>query len=112
MAKNNVIVEKVKEYIIENYSNFSLSVEQISESLDMSPNYLRTIFKNVTGESISKYINDYRFSKAKSLLEDTDHPIADISTMVGYANSNYFYTAFRKNYGVSPAQFRKNSKTN
>ncbi|KOA19146.1 HTH-type transcriptional regulator YesS [Clostridium homopropionicum DSM 5847] len=111
LSKNNVLVEKVKEYIVDNYSDFCLSVEQISESLDMSPNYLRTIFKNVTGESISKYINDYRFNKAKSLLTDTDHPIADISTMVGYANSNYFYTAFRKNYGVSPAQFRKNNRT-
>jgi YesN/AraC family two-component response regulator len=43
----------------------------------------------------SKYITDYRFNEAKTLLNTTDLPVIQISNKVGYTNSNYFYTALK-----------------
>lgn len=111
LCKNDNIVEKIEKYVAENYANQCLSIEELSDYVNISPNYLRTIFKNVTNKSISKYLNDYRFEKAKSLLIDTDYTALKISELVGYSNSNYFYTAFKKNYGISPSEFRKVNKT-
>ncbi|WP_159449969.1 AraC family transcriptional regulator [Clostridium massiliodielmoense] len=110
LYKNTETVEKAKNYIEKNYTNSLLSVELVSEYVNISPNYLRTLFKNITGESISKYINICRFENAKKLLINTDLTILDISSKVGYSNNNYFYTAFKKTYGISPSQFRRNNK--
>ncbi|MCY6371390.1 helix-turn-helix transcriptional regulator [Clostridium ganghwense] len=110
LNKTNVLVNDVKKYIHNNFSNSSLSIDGLADQFNISPNYLRSIFKNTAGKSISKYIADCRFDKAKSLLNTTDLPVIQISSKVGYNNSNYFYTAFKKTYGISPSQYRKMNK--
>lgn len=110
--KSDTIVSTTLKYIEENYSNPCLSAESIADYVDISPNYLRTIFKNAVNKSLSNYISEFRFNKAKVLLETTDLTVSDISTTVGFSNSNYFYTAFKKNYGISPNQYRTNYKNN
>lgn len=110
LNKTNVLINDVKKYIHNNFSNPSLSIDDISDHFTISTNYLRSIFKNTAGKSISKYIADYRFNEAKSLLNTTNLPVVQISNKVGYTNSNYFYTAFKKAYGISPAQYRNINK--
>lgn len=110
--KSDTIVTTTLKYIEENYSNPCLSAESIADYVDISPNYLRTIFKNTVNKSLSNYISEFRFNKSKALLETTDLTVSDISTAVGFSNSNYFYTAFKKNYGISPNQYRTNYKNN
>ncbi|MCY6354611.1 helix-turn-helix transcriptional regulator [Clostridium sp. ZS2-4] len=110
LNKTNILITDVKKYIHNNFSNPSLSIEEISDHFNISTNYLRSIFKSTAGKSISKYVADYRFNEAKALLNTTDLPVIQISTKVGYNNSNYFYTAFKKTYGISPAQYRNINK--
>lgn len=45
---------------------------------------------------------------AQSLLENTEYNIGEIAEIVGYDNPLYFSRVFKKEYGVSPAQYRKN----
>lgn len=110
LNKTNLLINDVKKYIHNNFSNPSLSIEDISDQFNISTNYLRSIFKSAYGKSISKYITDYRFNQAKTLLNTTDLPVIQISNKVGCTNSNYFYTAFKKSYGISPAQYRNINK--
>lgn len=110
--RSNSVVTATLKYIDENYSNPCLSAESIADYVDISPNYLRTIFKNTVNKSLSTYISEFRFNKAKILLQTTDITVSDISTAVGFSNSNYFYTAFKKNYGISPNQYRNTHKNN
>lgn len=100
------VVESVQKYIEEDYSDPLLSLESLAERLNISPNYLRLIFKEAVNKSLSAYLAEFRFDKAKTLLETTNLTIAETANKVGYANSNYFYTAFKKHYGVSPNQYR------
>lgn len=108
--RSNSIVALTIKYIEENYNNPSLSAENIADYVDISPNYLRTIFKNTVNKSLSSYISELRFNNAKVLLETTELTVSDISSAVGFSNSNYFYTAFKKNYGISPNQYRNTQK--
>ncbi len=99
-------VKTVLDYIDTNYYDPSLSPESIADHVNISANYLRTIFKNSINKSLSSYISEVRFDKAKELLETTDLTASEISTAVGFSNTNYFYTAFKKNFGISPNQYR------
>jgi len=105
--KKENLVNKIISYIELNYCNPELSPEYLADYVSISPNYLRTIFKIVRNQSLSTYINEYRFEKAKHLLENTNLSVADIATKIGFANTNYFYTCFKKYYGVSPTEWRK-----
>jgi AraC-like DNA-binding protein len=105
-SRKNDVIEAVKKYINQNYADQMLSLEVIANEMKLSANYLRVLFKDSEGKSISNYINEIRFEKAKELLETTELTAIEVSSRVGFANCNYFYTAFKKYYGVSPNQFR------
>lgn len=64
---NHRIVEQLLDYIHHNYSK-DLSLDSLSEMVFLSPAYTSTIFKQVTNQTITNYINDYRMKKAKKLL--------------------------------------------
>ena len=95
----------MKEYVEMNYRD-SLNLEQLGQKLYLSVNYIRTIFKEQTGDTILEYITDYRFSKAEQLLKDKRLKIGDVSRMVGYDNVSYFTSLFTKRYGISPRDYQ------
>ncbi|MGO4271140.1 cache domain-containing protein, partial [Paenibacillus sp. TAF58] len=80
------VVEKVKEYIHSEYSNPDITIDDLVKQTGMTKNHVRKIFNDLCGESISQYLSNYRFDKAKELLIQTDYPAAKISEMVGIAN--------------------------
>ena len=106
--KHDDIIKKVEEMIQADYSNMNLSLENISDSIDMSPAYLGRLFKKITSQSIVDYINEIRMKKAKDLLTNTNIPINEIVSNTGYTNIQYFYRVFKKTFGVTPNNFRKN----
>jgi len=104
--KKEKIVDKIIFYIELNYNDSILSTDYLADYVKISPNYLRTIFKEIRNQSLSNYINQYRFEKAKYLLENTELAVNDICDKIGFLNTNYFYTSFKKYYGVSPTEWR------
>jgi len=105
--RKNDHVEKVIKYINVEFANPNLSTEELASRLGLTSNYLREIFKELKGISISNYINEYRCEKAKELLLQTDMTVAEISEKVGIINQNYFFTLFKKYSGMTPMQLRK-----
>ena len=104
--KKENLVNKIISYIELNYDNPIISPEHLADYVNISPNYLRTIFKEIQNQSLSNYINEYRFEKAKYLLESTSLPVSSIAKKIGFVNTNYFYTCFKKYCGVSPTEWR------
>lgn len=105
--KYEEIVQYTIRYIEENFQNPDISVETISDLVNLSPNYLRTLFKDSVGKSISRYLTDLRFDKAREYLIETELAANKIGEMVGFQKSGYFYTAFKKATGVSPDEYRR-----
>lgn len=112
-SKDNVdIIATSALYIKENYTDESLSSESIASILGISTNYLRRTFKVSKGMSISTYINKIRINKAEELLLNTNMSVKEIALQVGFSNTNYFYTYFKKHHGITPSVFKKLNSNN
>lgn len=100
-------IEAAAAYFNENY-NTKVSVDNYAESLHISTNWFIRNFKLYMKISPAQYILSLRMVNAQSLLENTEYNIGEIAEIVGYDNPLYFSRVFKKEYGVSPAQYRKN----
>lgn len=103
-----LLVEKAKQYILENYSDYDLSVERLCSKLHVSPTYFSTIFKRETETNFVNFLTAVRLEQAVKLLNTTDYKTYIIADKVGYPEANYFSYVFKKKYGVSPSRYRKN----
>ena len=83
-------------------------MDDYAESLHISTNWFIRNFKQYMKISPAQYILSLRMVNAQSLLENTEYNIGEIAEIVGYDNPLYFSRVFKKEYGVSPAQYRKN----
>lgn len=104
------VIQKAKEYIMENYQDPDLSVEKICRQLHLSPAYFSTMFKKETGQAYIAYLTQVRLDKAVELLNKTDDKTYVIAAKVGYQEQNYFSYVFKKRFGISPTKFRGRSK--
>ena len=98
-------ISQAKLMVFENYT--SITPEEIAAKLCLSYSSFRKTFKEYTGFSPAKFINDVRMRKAKELLTNTSMNIKEIAYSVGYNNHDYFFTAFRHSTGQTPAEYRK-----
>ena len=71
------VVDKVKENIHTEYSNPDLTIDDLVKQTGMTKNHVRKIFNDLCGETISQYLSNYRFEKAKELLIQTNTPRED-----------------------------------
>jgi two-component system response regulator YesN len=69
------------------------------------------VFAQETDETFKDYLTRLRIQKAKELLRTTSLKAADISYRVGYNDPHYFSSAFKKNTGFSPVEFRLQTKS-
>lgn len=99
-------IEMAVSYFNENY-NTKISVAQYAESLHISTNWFIRNFKQHMKISPAQYLLSLRMVNAQSLLENTDYSVGEIAEIVGYDNQLYFSRVFKKEYGISPAQYRK-----
>lgn len=104
---NMKIIHEIKDYINNNYRNELLSVKDISEHVYLSSSYVCTIFKQYTGKTLNQYLTEYRMGLAKEYLKDLKYTITDISSLVGYSDSNYFGKSFKKIVGTTPSDYRE-----
>lgn len=104
--EEDLAVKHIKKYIDEHYLE-EITLEEISETLNVSLSYLSHSFKNATGYAPIQYIMRRRIGKAQSLLISTQYSATEIASMVGYDNSNYFNTIFTRIVGISPIKYRK-----
>jgi YesN/AraC family two-component response regulator len=102
---SQVIVERMKAYI-SNHIADPLTIEDLAKELSFSPNYLRAIFKTVTGKTVLEYITEVRLNMAVSMLQETTFQINQISLSIGYKNPSYFCAQFSKKYGLTPIEYR------
>ena len=100
------LVEKAIEMIKLNYrEKFKLS--EIAGELFVNESYLLRIFKEITGYTMLEYHNLIRCEAAKELLINNELSISYISDSVGYISSSHFARRFKKLYGITPLQYRK-----
>lgn len=70
--------------------------------------YLCYVFKKYTGVTMTEYLNNIRLNYAVGLLKNTGKTVSDIALDLGFSSVSYFNVIFKKRYGVSPKEMRKN----
>jgi two-component system response regulator YesN len=107
--KHDVIIEKINSLIDSKCSEQSLSLDSIADSLAMSPAYIGRLYKQYTSKTILERITDVRMERARTFLVETEYPIARIAELTGFSDDSYFYKTFKKENGITPADYRKNN---
>lgn len=105
--KNANTITKAKAYIDSHYRNSELTLKLVSEQSNMSYTYFSHLFKQLTGESFSDYLNKVRAGKAKTLLEASDLRVFEVAFEVGYKDPHYFSQSFKSIYGLSPTEYKR-----
>lgn len=106
MDKNARLVHQVRTTIDQTFHQ-AITINSLSDQVYLSPNYLRSIFKEKTGMTIHDYLTRIRLSKAKELLADDSLKVQDVAQRVGYESTSYFISLFLKSQGVTPNEYRK-----
>lgn len=100
-------VQQACAFIEQNFSN-DISLELVASKVKMNPSYFSILFKEEVGTTFIKYVTNIRIEKAKERLKQ-GKSIHDVSEEVGYINHRYFSELFKKNTGLTPGQYRKQS---
>jgi AraC-like DNA-binding protein len=100
---------KVLNYIDSHAFEHDFSLLKIAESLGISQSLISHQFKKQTGQTVISYVNFLRIEKAKKLLLETDLQVVEIVNQIGYYDVSSFTRKFKKEVGVTPGKFRKNS---
>lgn len=85
-----------------------LDLEKVSEQVGLSKYYLHRLFKSITGKKLISYVRGRRLSASLKELIDTDLNIIDISSEYQFEHEQSYIRAFREQFHVTPAQYRKN----
>lgn len=101
------LLDDARAYIEAHYADEDISLNQVAESVNISPNYFSTIFSQETDSTFIEYLTRLRMSKAMELLRCTDRKTSDIADSVGYRDAHYFSYLFRKLNGCSPREYRE-----
>lgn len=106
VASKDPFISKVFEVIDANLDDEDFTVEKMASELLLSRVQLFRKVKNTTSFSPSQLLSIRRLEAGQRLLKTTDQSIADIAFAVGFSDPNYFSTAYKKHFDISPSQER------
>jgi AraC-like DNA-binding protein len=110
---NHQLLEKLETILEDYFSSDNLAtkglptVQYISETLHVSPNYLRGSLKVLTGQNTQQLIHDKLIEKAKEKLSITDFSISEIAYALGFEHPQSFTKVFKRKTQLSPLAYRK-----
>ncbi len=99
------ITNEVEKIINEEYKQ-PLVLEDIARRLHFTPNYLGTVFKSVKKISVNRQLMQLRMAEVRHMLLESDLPVNDIAALCGFGSITYFHTAFKKEHGLTPNEYR------
>lgn len=83
------------------------TVQYISENLNISPSYLRSLLKSLTGQTTQQHIHEKLIEKAKEKLSTTELSISEIAYELGFEHLQSFSKFFKTKTNISPLEFRQ-----
>jgi len=104
----NSVIDEVKFYLDINYAE-KIKLQDVAKAYGIHPNYLTRIFHEKYGASPKQYLMDLKLKKAGRLLATTKLNISIIASSLGFDDQLSFSKYFKKKFGVSPSEYRRQS---
>jgi len=105
--RNEKLIKDMKLYINKHFSE-GITLNEMAKNFNVSTGYLSKLFLEQVGENFTDYLNMIRVNKAKELLKTTDKKVYEVADEVGFNDSYYFSSWFKKIVGVTPTTYRDN----
>lgn len=112
-AYNDILVrnETITLFFDKNFSNPDLSANDLATHLNLSVRQLNRVFREVYNISFHKKLIEIRLALARKFLLKTNYTVEEVAEKVGFSSSSGFFVAFKKEFGVTPNEFRQNAKS-
>ena len=105
------LLKQAIDFINENYSDVSISLDRVAKQVNISPNYLSAIFSQEVGQTLIEYLTFKRIDEAKFMLRQNDNRLSEIAFAVGYKDPHYFSFVFKKVSGCTPSEYRRGTNS-
>ena len=105
------VISSVVEFIENNFSNSSISVDDMAAAASISRSSLTRKMKSLMGVTPADFLKTTRLKRAAVLLQNSNLPIKNIAVDCGFADINYFGKCFKAVYGVTPGKYRSDRNT-
>ncbi|SFK39281.1 transcriptional regulator, AraC family [Rhodanobacter glycinis] len=103
-------VMRAKHYIRQ-YACLGIKVEQVADYVGISRTLLEEHFKRELKQTVHQTILEYKLETARSMLADTDIPLADVAVRSGFTSLQYMYAVFRREFNCTPRQFAEKARS-
>lgn len=98
----------IMNYLKNHYKDVTL--EELAENFNLSKPYLSKYIKENAGITFQEAVKKARMKKARTMLKESNQTVESIAASVGYENVEHFNRLFKKSYGMTPVQFRRESR--
>ncbi len=105
-AEQVKIIREIHDHLMEHMEQ-RVTIEELSHRYLINPTTLKTVFKEVYGNSLAAHMKEHRMEKAAALLRETDMSVAEIAGQVGYESQSKFTAAFKEQFGQLPTAYRR-----
>ena len=105
-----IIVDNTIAYMRRHYAE-DISCDFLAGRAYLSLSYFNKVFKEISGTSANKELQNIRMEAACKLLQNTTLSVEEIAKKTGYSDTKYFYTLFKKQHSTTPGEYRTRLKT-
>ena len=107
LTEGQIAIAQETERIISQDLSRRYTARELAERFSVSESSLKNYFRSVYGKNFSTYTNEARMQRGALLLTTTDLSVTEIAAQVSYARQSKFTEAFKKQYGVTPLEYRR-----
>ncbi len=104
------VIAKARRFLADNFASEELTLKSAADYVGLNEKYFSWKFTRETGMTFSAYLTSLRMEKACQLMETADLKMYEISERIGYHNAEHFNRMFKKTYGISPGDYKKQKK--
>ncbi len=99
-------LRRVTDFMIERAAD-DLALDELAALVDLSAKHFARAFRQSTGVPPHRWLIERRIDRAKELLAESDHSLAEIALACGFSDQSHFTAAFRKAVGATPGGYRR-----
>ena len=106
-SKDGALFDRLHHWIVENLGLVDLSVDMLAERMQMSPRNFTRVYKEKTGQTPAKAVENFRLEAARRLLEDSERSIDQIALQCGFGDEGRMRKTFQRHLQLSPTEYRR-----